>query len=193
MDGRSPDQVFAECLDHQAHRAGGAAGPAADEDGKPVRVMQNGVTLGGIHYGQYEPELARRSGQMVQLRHDPADLSRVVVFDEAGRRICVADANRGCRSRPITRWPARRSPTKRHARRVVQEASQVRMRLVEDQTDLMILAAGERNRKAGTDKVDPTLPPPAVKPVQAAIDDTSRAFKRRSNSARNVAPWAPSR
>jgi hypothetical protein len=168
MDGRSPDQVFAECLDTKRTAPAALLDLLLMKTTKPVRVAQNGVTLGGIHYGQHEPELQRRLGKMVQLRHDPADVSRVVVFDDAGRWICVADANRRLPFKADHALARQAIADKRHARRVVKEANQVRMRLVEDQTDLMILAAAARNRKAGTDKIDPTLPPPAVKPVQAA-------------------------
>jgi putative transposase len=178
MDGRSPDQVFAACLQTKRTAPAALLDLLLMKTGKPVRVAQNGVTLGGIHYGQYEPELAQLLGKMVQLRHDPADLSRVAVFDEAGRRICVAEANRRLPFKADHALARQAIADKRHARRVVNEASQVRMRLVEDQTDLMIRASIERNKKAGTDKVDPTLPPPAVKPVQAAVDDHFQTFQR---------------
>lgn len=179
MDGRTPDQVHAACLDHVVTAPEALLDLLLMKASKPVKVGQNGVAWQGINYGQFEPELHSRLGQLVQLRYDPADLSRVVVFDRAGRFVCAASANRRMPFAAGQQDLRAAMQLKRRARRVVNEARATGMRIVQDPTDVMIQAAVERNRAAATDRpADAPLPPAPARAVRTPFDDQLPAIQR---------------
>ncbi len=66
---------------------------------------------------------------------------------------------------------------KGHARKTVREAARVRMHLTDDRTDLMTRAAIARNKAAGTDRPDPTLPPAPVKPLRSPFEQRLPAIQ----------------
>jgi len=100
MVGWSSDQALAEWCPRRKRLANPAAVDLILQHWhQPVRVGKNGVTIKpfgkAISYGQHEPALRRLkgTGQRVRVSYDPADVTTVRVYTEAGDFVCAATAN----------------------------------------------------------------------------------------------------
>lgn len=183
MDGKSPSQVWTEQLQTKRTAAPELIELLLMKPTKPIKVQQNGVTWQGIRYGQFEPALQVMLGKQVVLRIDRRDLSRVSVFTVEGRFVCVAPANKKISANADAETLREALRETKRARSVMKQYHQVRPRLSEDVTDRMTRAAAMKHRKAGTDRIDPTLPPPSFSPVRSPLEgeleSLQKAFKPR--------------
>jgi hypothetical protein len=190
MNGQSPDQVYAACLGTKLTAAPELIDLLLLKPTRPVKVAQNGVTYNGLRYGQYEPALQQLLGKQVVLRIDPRDVTRVSVWTEEGRFVCDAPTNGKVPFNADEQTLRAAIGEKRRHRRVMADYHQVRPRLSEDLPDLMIRAAAAANKAAGTDRPDPSLPPPSLKPVQsplaAGLKDYQRAVERKAVGAESL-------
>lgn len=178
MDGRTPDAVFAACLETKRTARADLLDLLLQKRTQPVKVTQNGVTWEGLRYGQHAPELHALLGEEVFLRVDPDDVSRVTVWQIDGRFVCRAQAN--------TRVPffadaqdlrAAQQEKRRH-RKLTREYVEARPRLHEDLTDRVIRSAAARARERRANDPDQPPPGPTLQPVRSPLENQLPALRR---------------
>ncbi len=93
MGGRTPDQVYAQCLYEQRMAAPGQLNLMMLRNSRMVKVQRGGVSL-----KLYDREIQFNSdellmghiGEKVYFRYDPDNLAEVRVYDEKDRFLCTA-------------------------------------------------------------------------------------------------------
>jgi putative transposase len=177
MDGRSPDAVWQACL--QTKRT--TTAELLDVLILPVasaKVGRNGVTYKGLRYGQYQPALRDKIGQDVLLRIDDRDLSRVQVWTQDGRFICMAPSNERVPFAATAEDLRKAIADKKADRRILKEFHERRPRMAEDLPDKLLRAKAAAARdRAIDDGHDPDAPPATVMPVRTAFEDQLPALR----------------
>jgi putative transposase len=175
MDGKTPDQVFAENLATKRTAPRELLDLYCMRRSKPLKLSQNGVLLDGLRYGRNEPELFKRIGQMVTIRSDDADRSRVLVFGEQDRFICAAEANERVPANATSQELRAAMSVKRGHRRLLKEYIDERPRMADDLPDLLIRG---RAAKAALALPGPDIEPPTITPVRSALEADLPAIQR---------------
>jgi hypothetical protein len=177
MDGKSPQQVWNECLGTKVTCDPALAELLCLKPTPPVKVSQNGVMWSGLRYGKYEPELHRRIGQEVTLRINPRDVTQISVWDTDGKFVCLAPANEKIPKNADVQLVREAVKAKRRIARTSDEYAAIRAHRHEDIPELARRAAMKRNAQAGTDRVDHTLPPPSLRPLRTPISEQLKAYQ----------------
>jgi len=178
MEGKSPNQVYADRLTTIRTMEESLLDVLLQKQSKPVTVTQNGVTWNNLHYGQYEPGLKKWLGKKVTLRVDPADVSRVTVWQLNGKFICAAVVNKRLPANASAEMLKEAMAEKRRDRKAQLQYKDVRLRIHEDLPERMIRAATERNaRNARNNPTEPT-PPANYQPIRSPLEDQLPAVQR---------------
>jgi transposase InsO family protein len=171
MEGRSPNQAFDESWNGHAKRttSEGMIDLLLMKSSQTLRVRKNGVTFGGLQYGQFV--LAPHFGKEVYLRIDERDISRVLVFDITDRFICAAPVNRLLPANATEQEKREALAEHKHRQKIFRDYHKARPRMTEDLTDTMIRAANSRNAKRAED--GPTHRPdgPSIRPLRSTLED----------------------
>ena len=88
MEGRSPDLAFQDKLDKQRTLSNPAVLDLLMMPVERKKVGRMGVTLFGGKY--YHADMFLYKGSEVDIRYDPRDLSKILVFERNGKKICIA-------------------------------------------------------------------------------------------------------
>ena len=182
MDGQTPDQVYRANL----HTVRTARSSLLDllclKRVGPVKVQQNGVTVDGLRYGQFEPALQRLLGEQVVLRVDERDVTRVQVYDLADRFVCLAPCNQAVPFNASKQELREALGAKRKSRKLLKEYTEQRPRLADDLPETMLRQAAER--AAAARAADPEPPPgPNVRPIRHALEGQLDAVQRAADAA----------
>jgi hypothetical protein len=196
MDGKIPLTVFAECLVTRRAATPEQLAFACMPRVGPVTVGQHGVTYKGLNYGGFSAEVAAHHGRQVMLAVDLDDLSKVILIDLEGRPLCRAAENGkmgfGVKNEDLRAGIA----DKRRTRKVVDEYTQRRTRLVQDTRDAAIRAARQRAKLEAAPAAGPDQPPPTTQLVRTPFDASLRqlaelrpaAGQEALSAARDVGP-----
>ena len=182
MDGRTPDQVYAANLQTVRTAPAGLLDLLCLKRVDGVKVQQNGVTVDGLRYGQFEPALQRLLGQQVNLRVDERDVSRVQVYDAAGRFVCLAPSNVAVPFNASRQDLRQAMGDKRRSRQLLKEYQQRRPRMADDLPETLLRRAAERSAAARAAD-GPPPPGPNIRPVRHALESQLDAVQRASEAA----------
>jgi hypothetical protein len=178
MNDRTPDQCFAEELKTKRTLGREQLEFATFQRIGPVKIGQDGVRYKGLHFGQFDQQLARRHGQQVKLAVDDRDLSHVYVCDLEGRFICRAKANGKIafvRPGDVTDATLREAISeKKRLRKSLKQYTNDRPRMSLDVPDLAIAAA----RKKAELLAQPAAPAVPIQPVRTPFDDQFSAIQQ---------------
>jgi putative transposase len=189
MDGKSPDQIFAECLTEKRTATLETLDVLLMKPTRPLKVGRNGVTWKGLRYGQNEPALFPLLGKMVQLRVNDRDLSKVSVWGLDGSLLCVANANPRVPANATSAELRTAIAEKKRHRKTVTEYHRARPHLADDLPDLMARA----KIAAANPAPDPNAAPPTIVPLNSPVEDQLPALRRAMKIAeRPAADGAPS-
>jgi putative transposase len=182
MDGLTPDQVYRANL----HTVRTAQASLLDllclRKIGPVKVGQNGVTVDGLQYGQFEPSLQRLLGRQVVLRVDERDVSRVQVYDLDDRFVCLAPSNVAVPFGAGKQELREAMGAKRQAGKLLKDYTEQRPRMADDVPDIMLRQAAER--AAAAKAANPEPPPgPNIRPVRHTLEEQLDAVQRASEAA----------
>ncbi|MGD0077059.1 MAG: DNA-binding domain-containing protein [Sedimentisphaerales bacterium] len=137
-------------------------------------VGKNGVQFKGLYFGQYDMELAAHKGQKVRCCYDPADMSRIYVYDSATLRlITIAEQARLVQyGAGVAEEDLREASTEK--RRAVNIAKQFRDKSLTATMDLTDLAIRARraSQEFSSEKLQTTVRSALrseINPTQAAI------------------------
>ena len=172
MDGRSPDQVFAENLKQKRTASAEMLDVLLMKQSRTAKVGQNGVTYEGLRYGAGDPALLQYLGKGVVLRIDPKDVSRVDVWTLADRFICHAHANQRLPANASAEELKEAIAEKKRTRKAVRDYIQQRPRLHEDLPDLMLRA------RAAKSLPPPSAAAPVETPIRTPVEDQLPALRR---------------
>ena len=171
MDGKSPDQVFAENLSTERTTTAEAMAFYCLRQTKPTRVTQNGVQYNGLRYGQYD--LLEYLGKEVVLRIDDRDLSSLQAWSKEGKFIAIARANARVPVNASAQELREALSQKRQARRSLTSYMEARPRLAEDLPDLLVRAKAAKAQGTSSLGLAATM-----SPLQTRFDDQLPALRR---------------
>lgn len=184
MDGQSPEQVYQSFLGEIRTTTREALEICLMKTSRPVKVGRNGVTWGKYCYGRGAAELRPWFGKDVQLRVDPADVTRVSVWTLDGRKICDAQevelAPWG--AMPDAKAKAIHSEVKRHNKSMAQ-GERYGMRRTISPIDVLL------DEKLATPASKASTPPsapgaaPTVKLIRTGFESPSMGDSDGGNSA----------
>ncbi|MEI8194733.1 MAG: transposase domain-containing protein [Phycisphaerae bacterium] len=178
MEGKSPDQVFAETLITKRTAPQDLLDILLLKHSKPVLVTQNGVRCNGFQYGQYEPALKRMLGEKVVIGFDPQAPARVVILTVDGKFVCKADSNQRLPANAKAEDMQAAMKAKRHARKAELAYKQTRVRLHESPVEIMFRMAEERRaREAQQTNLDPP-PGPTIRPIRSPFEAQLPAIQK---------------
>jgi hypothetical protein len=171
MDGKTPDQVFAECLVSKRTATDEQLDLFMQKCSRPVKVGRNGVRCGDLNYGQRSAALWDLTGQSVVIRSDSNDASSVTVWTLDDQFICRAECNE--------RLPPNATPQELRAakteidksKRAHAEYFNHRRRAGSSIADIAFEQRAERAAAAA-------LPPPSIQPVRSTLTDQLPALRR---------------
>lgn len=131
MDGLSPDQAFTQFFTTTPRRV-----PNADTLALlisrlkgPIKVSQNGVRLDKLDYGKWDESVFALQGRSVYVAVDPVEAGRVILCEQDGTPITIANLDRNTGA---TREEVRDAErTRRRSERKVKEAVAAREYLVQ--------------------------------------------------------------
>lgn len=173
MDGRSPMEVWSANLFEVRRCRESDLDACLQKSSRPVKVGRNGVTWDGRVYGQNDPLVRELFGKEVQLRVDPADITRVSVWGFDGRRLGELAANRLMPFGAVAEeeWKEHTREVRRH-NRAMKQASKHGMRLVVDPIDLLAEDRAGQARAAAAAGSAPPQPPPerVIKPIRTGLE-----------------------
>lgn len=176
MEGKSPNQVFAETLVSKRTLPADVIDVLCLKPGRPVKVRRNGVTWNKLRYGQHNDALRRHMGRMVLVLGDPNDISRVIVQELDGRFICAAEGNQRIPRNATSEMLSEALARKRKARKIDLAFREFRPALHETPMELMFRAAA-RNRQAQSPQSEPETIRVAPPENPESIAQIQRALK----------------
>jgi transposase InsO family protein len=181
MDGRTPAQVFDECLEVKR---------VADSSALEVmlwkpsqqKVGRIGVRCGGLYYGKDELRLIDWAGKEVVVRSDPADVSRVAVCRPDGSLICIAPSNDKLPFRSTAEEAREAIADLKKNARAVKNYHRARPRLHQDPAGRMY---EQRAAKAKAEREAAPPPAPKLTTIATPMDDQLPLLERamRANAA----------
>lgn len=161
MEGRTPDQVYAECLGAVRRPAPEMLLFATLPRVGPVKVAKHGVTWAGLHFGAFDPAVQALFGQRVMLAIDTDDVSSgVLVLDLDGRLACRARPNLKLGFDVTAADVREASRQKAKLKKTLREYHASRSRQGHDAHDLVRGAAARRLPAAKPVASREALPPP---------------------------------
>ena len=135
---------------------------------RQAKVTKNGIRVGGLNYGQYNPRVLALQGRTVHVSYDPSDVGVIFIYDDSFKFVTRAECNRlvafgrQAVSDGAVREAMRQKARALKALKRQRDASRVRA------MDVAVLAL-----ESQAAETRPTPPPAAakIKPVKTVLDD----------------------
>ena len=179
MDGRTPDQAFAQELRTKRTTTTEILQFACLPRVGPLKIGQDGIAYKGLWFGGFNQQIQRLFGQQVLLAIDNRNLSSVMVLDLQGRLICTATANRKMAFDPTSQDLRDAISDKKQLRKRLREYNDSRPRIVMASDTHSLLERAAVRRMAA--QVLPELPPCPSTPVQTGLEDQIREIEAAIN------------
>jgi putative transposase len=141
----------------------------------PLSVGQCGITHKSIWYGQYE--LANWFGQQVFITFEGKGVSKVNVWSEDGRFLCVAKANLRVSANATSEILDGVIAEQRRENKVYREAARLRPRLHMDRTDRLNEAAALAAQAQAAPPID--MPPASISLIRSDIEGQLPAIREK--------------
>ena len=178
MDGKTPAQVFDECLVTKVVVPDAMLEFAAALPHGPVKVSQHGVTYKGLFFGGFDAEVQKLYGKSVMVGINQHDLSYCLILDLEGRLICRARRNITGSFNMDHGMLRAAIVEKKQLRRTMAAYVKQRPRMAEDIGQLVARKAAQRQLAARANPTEPPPPLPPLQPHRTPFDDQLPAIQR---------------
>jgi putative transposase len=150
----------------------------------PLKVTQDGVRHNHISYGNRE--ILHLFGREVFIRIDRNDVGVVTLFDGQDKPLAVAHANRLLPKNASQEDLREAINLKRSYAKTLKGASEARLHIHEDETDILIRSQADKARQlaAVAPPTDPT--PPNMSPVRSDLEALLPALQRMQQSPQQL-------